>query len=486
MKASKKPSRVPGKNTASLESEQHEQIRRLLKTATPAQVRSAFARLKSLNAGPEDLSQIFNIPVTNALVDSWSVGVWHAVAEGLASAPALMESFEAALVSRFAKMPRKSHMAFFDAHVAEVPPRLVEVFKKMAAVINERSTRDDQPAFRHVTRLTDAAAEVLSTTYGEHSFPRVKTISKSAADWMGKCNEGTSLALGLTAIEDDAAAGLAKYQGNGLTLACLTTLSDGSAKALARFTGIRLTLLGLKSISDAAASCLAKYKGDELDLSGLRSISDTAASHLSKYEGDTLWLGGLRSISKAGAFALARRKGQCLHLSGLTSLSDEAAEAIAKGAKQHNQWIDLNGLRTLSETAAKALASIVCSLDGLTRLSSTAAQSLVRGGHNLAPSDGISAPKVTVLFTGPITLEMLKTKALRGAGQGFKALPKATHFCVFSLYKNAYTVTEGPIGTTGTSTKKTFDNPHKALRSFTNAVWKKRLEGYTRADEKRD
>ncbi len=480
MKTSDKMPHKPKKKTAVLRGEQYENIHRLLKPATPAGVRKAFSQLRSLNAGVDDLSQVLNPSVTHALADSWSIDIWHAVAEGLASAPALMELFEAAVASRFAKLPRKRQKSFFEAHIADVTPRLVAMFKRIAAVVNERTTRDDYPDFRHVTKLSDAAAEILSMTYGELSFPRVKALSPDAAEWLGKCEERRGISLGLATLEDDVATGLAKYQGNQLFLGSLATLSQGSARAMARFTGIQLDLSGLKSLSDAAASWLSKYKGDELDLSGLKGISDTAASHLSKYEGDTLLLSGLRSISDAAASCLPKRKGRNLDLGGLTSLSDKAAEAIAKAANQSGQTICLDGLRTLSENAAKALATTVCSLEGLTRLSSTAAQSLLRGGHRLAPDDGISPPKVTVDFTTPITLEMFKSKAGRGTGRGLTAMPKATEFCVFSLHGNSYSVTEGRNGTAGKSLKRSFGNPRSALRSFTNAVFEKQLDGYMR------
>lgn len=480
MKTRNKMASKPKQKTAALQSEQHDNIRRILKTATPARIRSAFSQLKSLKAGAEDVSAVLNPSVALALADSWSIDVWHAVAEGLASAPALMESFEAAVASRFAKLPRKKQKAFFEAHVANVTPRLVALFKQIAAALNEKTTRDDYPDYQHVTRLSAAAAEVLSTTYGSLSFPRVKALSHDAAEWLGKCEEYGGLLLGLTWLEDDVATSLAKYRGNLLFLGPLTTLSEGSARALARFTGIQLDLRGLKSLSDAVASCLSKYKGDELDLSGLKDISDTAASHLSKYEGDTLLLSGLRSISDAAAYCLAKRKGQDLDLGGLTALSDKAAESIAKGANQSGQTICLDGLRTLSEDAANALATTVCSLDGLTRLSSPAAQALIRGGHHLAPHDGISPPKVAVAFTSPITLELVRSKAGRGTGRGPSAASQSTEFCVFSLYGNAYTVTEGRTGTAGKASKRSFGNPGSALRSFTNAVFKKEMEGFTR------
>ena len=45
----------PKQKTAALQSEQHDNIRRILKTATPAGIRSAFSQLNLLKAGAEDV-----------------------------------------------------------------------------------------------------------------------------------------------------------------------------------------------------------------------------------------------------------------------------------------------------------------------------------------------------------------------------------------------------------------------------------------------
>jgi predicted DNA-binding WGR domain protein len=85
---------------------------------------------------------------------------------------------------------------------------------------------------------------------------------------------------------------------------------------------------------------------------------------------------------------------------------------------------------------------------------------------------------VEIVFSAPITLEMIKTQSRRGGGRGYAAVAKPTQFCRIVLAGKSYTVTQGRIGTAGKSVKKSFDTPRSALNSFTRAKFKKNMEGF--------
>jgi len=153
------------------------------------------------------------------------------------------------------------------------------------------------------------------------------------------------------AIDDAAAAILAKYEGFDLYLNGLASLSDATASSLAKYEG-NLELFGLTSLSDAAAASFAKHQGS-LCLSGLTSLSDAAAESLGKFQG-SLSLSGLTSLSDAAAESLANHEGT-LELDGLTALSDEAAQSLAR----HKGCLSLLGLDSLSSAAGDALRGLI-------------------------------------------------------------------------------------------------------------------------------
>ena len=80
-----------------------------------------------------------------------------------------------------------------------------------------------------------------------------------------------------TAIEDDAAESLSKYEGR-LALSGLTELSDTAAESLSKHEG-QLYLAGLTELSDAAAQSLSKRDADNLSIN-LDNLPESAAQIL--------------------------------------------------------------------------------------------------------------------------------------------------------------------------------------------------------------
>lgn len=458
-------------------------IQALLQSKTPGGVTAGLSLLQSLKVAESDWKAVFTPSVIKALAESWDICTWQAAAEGLGRLSALRSSFESAIVLQFARLSKQRQREVLEGSIEELRPQLVIVFKKLVAIVNEHSHRDDDPLFSQLQRLPDSAAEVLASYCRVLSFPRLKALSDNAAAWLGKCENGYGLHLDAVAsLSDKAAAGLARFQGNSLSLAGLASLTDASAKALGGFAGaLELRLSGLRSISDNAVSRLARYKGQKLDLCGLKNISDAAAGHFATYTGDELDLSGLQGLSDAAAARLARFKGQELDLSGLRSLSDQAIGALAKG----KMWcVRLDGLRAVSENAAGILErrdpnAPHVSLDGLSgRMSSVTAEALIRGGYSLTPADGVSSPSIEIVFKGPVEIEMTRATSSRDRGRVHAGEAKSSDFWRISLEGNSYTVTEGRTCTAGRSVKKSFDGPKAALKSFAKAIWSREREGF--------
>jgi len=467
-------------------------IQTLLKSKTTGGVTLGLQMLQSLKAGEIAFKMAFTPSVVKTIVESGDIRKWQPVVESLCDLPAIRESFEASIVSHFSTLSKKSQRECVEAGIADLRPRCVCVFKELVHIVNARSLRDDDPMFTDLSTLTDGAAEVLAD-YGRELILPITNLTDNAARWLGKCDNWVLILPALTALSDVAAAQLARWQGGILRLCGLPSISDSAATFIAKHKGQQLDLSGLQNISPRTAASLARYKGAELDLSGLRSISDTVASSLAKFKGDKLELGGLQALSDAAAAQLAKYKGDRLYLDGIRSLSDKAIEVLAKGdhsqrsrTRGYKGTVHLDGLRTVSDRAAQILGQSDSngpwlSLDGLAgRLSSTAAEALLRGGHPLAPGSRYSASQLSVeiVFSAPITLEMIKTQSRRGGGRGYAAVVKPTQFCRIVLAGKSYTVTQGRIGTAGKSVKKSFDTPRSALNSFTRAKSEKTREGF--------
>jgi hypothetical protein len=154
-----------------------------------------------------------------------------------------------------------------------------------------------------------------------------------------------------TAITDEAARILAKYEGCFLNLESLTDLSNDAIKALASYKGSDLSdlSLGLTELCGATAAILSHYEGI-LRLPRLPVISEAAANSLCEHRG-VLSLAGLTELSDAAAESLSKYEDQ-LSLDGLTELSDTAAESLAK----HKGGLFLNGITSLSDAAIGSLS----------------------------------------------------------------------------------------------------------------------------------
>lgn len=460
-------------------------IQTLLASQTVRGMTAAFSRLQRLEAVESDWRAVFKPSVLKALAESWNTHIWTFASEGCHRQPEILASFEAAITTQFRRLSKPRQRAVLEEAAADLQPSLVRFFSGLVAIVNERSRRDDDLMFAQLQRLPAATAQGLVEYCRKLSFPRLKTLSDDAAAWLGRCENGCGLGLdALISLSDKAAASLAGYQGNCLSLAGLTSIPDASARALGGYAGaVELRLRGLRSISDTAASHLAKYKGQELNLSGLQTITDAAAAHLATYAGDKLDLSGLQRLSDTAASRLAKFKGGTLDLSGLRSLADQAIEALAKGTS----WCTrLDGLRMVSEHTARFLErqehnDTLMSLDGLCgRMPSVTAEALVRAGYSLTPNAyGWPMPtRIEIVFDCPVDIEMARATSSRNRGHSHATKPKPTDFWRISLDGKSYTVTEGRMGTEGRSSRKSFDGPKAALKSFAKAIWAKSSEGF--------
>ena len=460
-------------------------IQTRLQSQTVRGVTAAFSRLQRLEAVESDWRAVFKPSVLKALAESWNTHIWTFASEGCHRQPEILASFEAAITTQFRRLSKPRQRAVLEEAAADLQPSLVRVFSGLVAIVNERSRRDDDLMFAQLQRLPAAAAQGLVGYCRGLSFPRLKSLSDDAAAWLGRCENGYGLGLvALGSLSDKAAASLAGYQGNCLSLTGLTSVTDASARALGGYAGaVELRLSGLRRISDTAASYLAEYKGQKLNLSGLQTITDAAAAHLARYAGDELHLSGLQRLSDSAASRLANFKGQELELSGLRSLSDQAIEALAGG----KSWCTrLDGLRTVSEHTARFLErqehnDTLMSLDGLCgRMPSVTAEALVRAGYSLTPNAyGWTMPtRIEIVFTCPVNIEMTRATSSRNKVNSHATKPKPTDFWRISLDGKSYTVTEGRIGTEGRSSRKSFEGPKAALKSFAKAIWAKTSEGF--------
>ena len=161
-----------------------------------------------------------------------------------------------------------------------------------------------------------------------------------------------------------------------------TLTAEQAADLMANFLGHQLKLNGLTSIDKDVAAELAKLEGYRyLSLCGLTSIDKDVAQELSNFKGNELSLDGLTSIDKDVAEELAKIKGEALNLRGLTSLDKDVAQGLAK----FDGWLSLNGLTSIDKDVAKELATFEGQLDlsGLISIDKDVAQELAKfkGGY---------------------------------------------------------------------------------------------------------
>lgn len=229
-------------------------------------------------------------------------------------------------------------------------------------------------SLRGYTCIEEDAAEILGKCGYSLDLGGLSAISAAVA-WSLGAQVGVRLVLdGLTALEPDAALGLAGFRGD-LELSGLTDLPDEVACGLARFRGNNLSLGGLAELHTAAARALSTSWSQGISLKGLTKLSPAAAHALAGYTG---WLGlnGLVELSEGAARALAAGHLAGIDLNGLTALSDEAMQALAT----MDVWLRLDGLTELSDAAAHALSQHRHGvfLRGLRSVSDVAARALAR------------------------------------------------------------------------------------------------------------
>jgi hypothetical protein len=157
-------------------------------------------------------------------------------------------------------------------------------------------------------------------------------------------------------LSDDAATALADYAGT-LHLEGLIananesrTLSGPIAILLSKHTTV-LSLNDITFLSNSAAEGLARFDGERLSLGRLRVLTDTAAESLKECPAYELFLDGLSELSDAAAKSLAHSKCYRLHLGGLTNLSDRGAQFLL--GRQKEMTIQLS---QLPDSAAKILS----------------------------------------------------------------------------------------------------------------------------------
>lgn len=162
-----------------------------------------------------------------------------------------------------------------------------------------------------------------------------------------------------TAIDEEAAAALAKNAFRGLSLDGLTTLSPAAASAIGRTVVTEgewnsMSLDALKLSPDIARH-LAKYRGQQLCF-GCKDISAEILKAFRAFKGQ-LWLGKVKRLDDAAASELAARAGGA-YLDGLEGYTDSPGHvALARAmTRWHStEWMGLRGLERVAPAALQAL-----------------------------------------------------------------------------------------------------------------------------------
>jgi hypothetical protein len=141
------------------------------------------------------------------------------------------------------------------------------------------------------------------------------------------------LTLGITEMQPDVAAELAKYHGDKLYLNSVRNLATDAARAIARFKGVKLTLNGLKTVTLPMLGRLSSYKGI-LHLDGVEEI-DISEADSARAETVFKLLGFVR-----------------LSMASLKKPSIRLLRALSR----YPGSLDLNGIEALTETEAEILA----------------------------------------------------------------------------------------------------------------------------------
>jgi len=137
---------------------------------------------------------------------------------------------------------------------------------------------------------------VIACQFQEHSsgisFSGLKNISIKSAECLGNNPGGTISLYGLEALSPEAAAHLARH--NGQISLGIKSLELDVAKSLSIHRG-SLDLINLEAISPECAKALSMVQGD-LDLRGLQEMTPEVAEHLSRHAEGSISLFGLKKV----------------------------------------------------------------------------------------------------------------------------------------------------------------------------------------------
>lgn len=276
--------------------------------------------------------------------------------------------------------------------------RLTELSDEAAAALGGSSLTNLW--LRGLTDLSPGAAKGLAGLKAAGNLgptlrlDSLRSLSPEAAEAFAASNITYLELIGLTTLSADTARALARSKAFTGDLRSVTTLSADAAAALGTFAGNKsgddkLNLFGLTALDAEAARGLAAFRGN-LELDGLAAIDAETAAALAKYAGPRLSLRGLKTLSADAAEQLAKATAWDGRLSSLSSLSDEAAEALAGF---EGKSLDL-GPVPLSDGAVAALAGFRGASLGLfvSRLSENSVRALAAFSGDRLSLTGLEEP----------------------------------------------------------------------------------------------
>lgn len=276
--------------------------------------------------------------------------------------------------------------------------RLTELSDEAAAAIGACSLTNLW--LRGLTDLSPGAAKGLAGLKAAGKFgptlrlDSLRSLSPEAAEVFAASNITYLELIGLTTLSADTARALARSKAFAGDLRSVTTLSADAAAALGTFAGNKsggnkLNLFGLTAIDAEAARGLAAFKGN-LELDGLAAIDAATAAALAEYAGPKLSLRGLKTLSADAAEQLAKATAWEGRLASLSSLSDDAAQALAGF---EGKSLDL-GPVPLSDRAVAALAGFPGASLGLfvPRLSEESVRALAAFSGDRLSLTGLEEP----------------------------------------------------------------------------------------------
>lgn len=155
----------------------------------------------------------------------------------------------------------------------------------------------DRVRLSGLKEVSESDAGLVADYAGMVLFPDLETLPAEVAVALAThkgTNDGLYFGPRLTKLSDAAAEAISSYQGR-IWFAGLSAMSVGVAKSLAKLRH-HLFLLGLKELPAETALALARHRND-LSLNGLVRLSEDAAAALATFKGD-LFLDSLTELSR--------------------------------------------------------------------------------------------------------------------------------------------------------------------------------------------